>query len=866
MQNTSSPPRLAEKFLIWFLKEELAEEVAGDLEEKFHQTLEKQSLFKARLNYWFQVLNYLRPFALKRNIFAHINPFFMFRHNFTLAYRNFLRDKSTFLINLTGLSTGLACFLLIFLWVQDELSFDKFHKNDKQLFQVMQLLNKNEHDILTWESTPHPLADALLEEMPEVEKVSRISGANRPGIISNGESRFKAKERYIEPNFLELFSFEIKEGDKKSILQDKNSVLISDEMALKLFQTDEDLIGKTIEWERNWEAISGEYVISGIFKKPPANSTMQFDLLFSYEKYFDLKTNLKEWRNSDPATFLLLNKDTDIEQFNKKIKNTIKQHNDRSKSTLFVRPFSERYLYAKYENGVQAGGRITYVRLFSIIAIFILLIACINFMNLSTAKATRRMKEVGVKKTIGASRGSLITQYLTEAILVTFMAMFIAIALVNLLLPQFNQITNKALGLNLSPTFIFGSVVVLFITGIISGSYPALYLSGFQPIAILKGKINQSVGEVWARKGLVVFQFVLSILLIVSVLVVYQQIQFIQSKNLGFNKDNVVMFNVEGEIKDNLVTFIEEVKKMTGVVNASYMHGDMTGSHGTTTSLRWEGDQQEVNPIRFGELMVGQDFLETLDIELLEGRNFNEDFGTEGGRYIFNEAGIKALGMENPVGKTVKRRQNTYTIVGVVKDFHFESLYEEVKPCFMLLSRYGRSIVVKIKAGQEKETLAKLESFYGKYNPGLPFDYKFLDEDYAELYAAENRVSVLSRYFAGMAILISCLGLFGLAAFTAQRRVKEIGIRKILGASQFGIVRLLSADFTKMVLVAILIALPLSYWLAQSWLDGFAFRIDLKWWFFIGAASLALLIAWLTVGFQTFKAARVNPVECLKIE
>lgn len=789
----------------------------------------------------------------------------MFQHNLKLAFRNFKKDKNTFLINLIGLSTSLACTLLIAMWVLDEYSFDQFHENKGQLYQVMENENKNLNDISTWSSVPMNVATALEAEMPEVVLTTRITRLGGTAIIANAEKRFKVRERYVGKDFFEVFTFPLLDGQKDQVLVDKNSVVISEETALKLFQTTENLIGKTIKWERNWNNISGDYQIAGVFKNLPTNSTLQFDVLFNYQKFFDNKPNLASWKNSGGQTFLVVKEGTNITNFNTKIEDLIKRNLPESKSTLFVRPFADTYLYGNYENGEQAGGRITYVRLFSLVALFILLIACINFMNLATAKANSRMKEVGVKKAIGANRTSLIGQYLGESTLITMISFVLALSIVNICLPYFNDLTNKTLSLSFNPSLILAGLGITIFTGLVAGSYPALYLSALKPVEVFKGKLTQGWRQFFLRKGLVVFQFALSIILIVSVLVVYNQIQFIQHKNLGFNKDNVILFDKEGEIDKNMETFLTEIKGIPGVVNASNMDGNLVGNYGYTTSIRWPGDDQENNPIRFGEIIVGKDWMETMGIELLEGKDFMDASVPLGG-YIMNEKAIETMGLEDPVGKTIIRSGNPHLIVGIMKNFHLESLYEDIRPCYIRQGNYGRRIVVKIANGKEQAAITQIEDFYGKYNPGLPFEYRFLDDDFHALYAAEQRVADLAYYFAGMAVLISCLGLFGLATFTAQRRRKEIGIRKVLGASVLGITRMLSGDFAKMVLTAIFISLPISYFIAKNWLDSFAYRVDLQLWFFIIAGFSALFIALLTVSFQTVRAARGNPVDCLKME
>jgi len=790
----------------------------------------------------------------------------MLRHNILIIYRHWKHHKGTFLINLIGLSTGLACSILIYLWVSDELSVDKFNENDSRIFQVMKNAEEPGGGIDTYEWTPGPLAQALAAEMPEVELAvtSLIPEDTQVGILSVGDTKIKAIEQYVSRDYFNIFSYQLIQGDKQQVLSKKNEVLISDELALKLFHTKENIIGKSVEWDK--EAFTGTYLVSGVFKKSPSNATAQFDLLFTFDLYREINPDIDDWKNAHPNTYVLLKEGTRIDQFNEKIGSLLQSKTGEDYQYLFIRPYSDKYLYGKYENGVQSGGRIAYVRLFSIVALLILVLACINFMNLSTAKAAKRIKEVGVKKVLGAGWKTLVFQYLGESMLMTTISLMVAVLGVLILLPQFNAVTGKHLTLEFDSKLILSVGLVTLFTGLISGSYPALYLSRFNPITVLKGSLNTSFGEMWSRKGLVIFQFTISVILVVSVLVVYHQIVFIQSKNLGFNKDNIIIFKKEGSLHKRVSTFLREVKSIPGVVNASSFSQSLTGINDTgTEGVVWEGKEAD-DHMAFKYLMVNQGFIETLGIEIKEGRPFSENFVIEASKIIFNEAAIEGMGLKHPIGKIVNHWGTDKQIVAVVKDFHFESLYEPIKPCFFMMYQDGENIMVKITAGREKETIAGLEKLYQQYNPSLPFDYKFLDDNYQALYAAEQRVTTLSKYFAGIAILISCLGIFGLAAFTAERRLKEIGIRKILGSSVFGIVRLLSSDFTKMVVTAIVIALPVSYFFAKNWLNDFAYHIELQWWYFAVAGLLALVIAWFTVGVQTINAARINPVDSLKDE
>ncbi|MFO7658594.1 MAG: FtsX-like permease family protein [Bacteroidales bacterium] len=789
--------------------------------------------------------------------------------------RNIKRDKTSFLINLVGLSTGLACALLIYLWVHDERSIDKFHEKDDRLFQVM-LNMPGPNGINTFEYTPGLLAQALAEEIPEVEYAASVLPSGffgSEGILSFENASLKANEQYVSKDYFNIFSYHLLQGDIHQVLKDNNSVIISDEIARKLFNTTENVVGKTIEWKREMFAVklTGSYVISGIFEKPPSNSTGKFDLIFSYGLILDkLGKNLRKWSNENPHTYLILKEGTNIEQFNTKIKDFIKTKHTDSKNTLFVQQYSKKYLYGQYINGVQSGGRIVYVRLFCIIALFILVIACINFMNLSTAKSSGRIKEVGIKKALGAKRKSLIFQYLGESIILVFLSLFMAIILVEFFIPQFNEITGKHLSFSYNTNIILTFLGIALFTGLVSGSYPALYLSGFNLVTVLKGKLNISIGVLMARKGLVIFQFTISVILIVSVLVIYKQIEFIQTENLGFEKDNVINFKKEGKLDENLETFLAEIKKINGVVNASNSSCNLVGEYSQTTGgIRYEGWEDGAE-FRFAHMDVNYDFFETLGIEIKEGRTFSIEYGSDTSKIIFNEAGIKVMGIKEPLGKTINNWRHYKQIIGVVKDFHFESLYNKVKPCFYRLMppnyNYGNDIWVKIRAGTEKEIITNIEKLYEKFNPGLPFEFKFLDEEYQALYESENRVALLSRYFAGMAIIISCMGLFGLSAFTAQKRLKEIGIRKTNGAKTTEIMLLLTHDFSKWVIIAFIIACPVAWFILNKWLQNFAYRTNLSWWVFAAAGAVALAVALLTVSWQSWRAASRNPVEALRYE
>lgn len=799
----------------------------------------------------------------------------MFRHNLLLAYRNFKRYKNSFIINLIGLSSGLACALFIYFWVISELHIDKFHEKDGQLFQVMKNV-ATPTGILTMEYTPGRLAEALKEEIPEIEYSVSVVPSERfstKGTLSVNPIKVKVHGQYISKDYFDVFSFNFIHGGTERLFSDQYNVAISSELATRLFGSIENVIGQVVEW--NHEMLPGQYVIGGILEDPPISSTRKFDVLFSYDLFIENNPKLEEWTNSDPNTYVIVKEGTDVAELQKEIADFIKEKNPNSKEAIFLQQYSKRYLYGRFENGVQADGRITYVRLFSLIGILLLVVACINFMNLSTAKALKRSKEVGVKKAIGAARGNLLIQYMGESILMTFLSSILAFIVVLLLLPWFADITGKPLAIGFDLNLAAAVLIIITVTGFIAGSYPAIYLSGFKPVAVLKGKLTTNFSEIWTRKALIVLQFVVSVIMIVFALVIYHQTKLVQTKNLGYSRGSVLYFEKgdehdqqEGEAyKQQLESFLQAVKSTPGVVNASNFRHSIVERNGGTSDITWPGKGPDVH-LDFTDLPVGYDFIETLGIEMKEGRSFSREFSSEKSKVIFNETAILNMGLEHPIGKVVKIWGEDREIIGVAKDFHFQSFYENIKPLFFDFSLNPRvsNIMVEIESGTEKETIERLEKLYGKYNHGLAFEYTFLDNDYQSLYESENRIAMLSKYFTGLAILISCLGLFGLAAFTAERRLKEIGIRKILGSSEYQIVRLLTGDFTKMLLIAILIALPISYFVTNCWLTGFAYRITLEWWFFAAAGLTTLFIAWLTVGVETLKASKVNPVQCLKEE
>ena len=788
----------------------------------------------------------------------------MIKHNIKLFFRNIKSNKSTFFINIIGLSTGLASVLMIYLWVFDELAMDQFHT--KQPYQVLRNTHNGQGDIITRVNNSSLMLPALQNEIPEIDFVAATIDLETKTFLEGYDKKFKANGKIVSEDYFNIFSFPLLSGNKEDVLEGTNNIVLSKTLSNSFFGEKADPIGKTINVSHN-EGIDDVFMVSGVFEIPE-NSSENFDFLLSYKKFLELRDpKYIHWGSNSSQVFVTLNSEVNANDLNNKIKGFIESKVTGSKTTIFLSPLSGKYLYGRFENGIQSGGRIEYVRLFSIIALFILGIACINFMNLSTAIGYRKLKEVGMKKVFGASRKLLVFQYLTESVLFSFSSLVFAVIIVFTLLPWFNEVTGKDLSFYFDPQIILGILIITLSTGLIAGSYPAIYLSKFKPTKILKGKINTSFGELLTRKGLVIFQFGLSILLIVAVAVIYKQMGFIQSKNLGYSKENILVLEREGKLNSNMDTFLEEVKQITGVINASYMQGSLTNFDNSSSGHSWPGQTPALKNLEFWHAQVGANLIETMGIQLKEGRTYTNETGNFDSKIILNETAIKSMGLTDPIGTRIDMRGANREIIGVVKDFNIQSLHEEIKPMALLCkTEWVDTFVIKLAAGSEKSTIEVLTGLYTDFNPGLPFNFRFLDNEYQALYVSEQRVAKLSGYFAGMAILISCLGLFGLASFTAERRRKEIGIRKVLGQSVANITLMLTSEFVILVLISAIIILPIAYILANHWLDNFSYRISLSIWYFFGAGLTALLIALLTVGSQAIRAARVNPIKSLKTE
>ncbi|NAS30684.1 FtsX-like permease family protein [Flavobacteriaceae bacterium R38] len=792
-------------------------------------------------------------------------------NNIRKYLRNVKQSKLSFIINIVGLTCGLTCVLLIFLWVKDELEHDKFHQNDPRLFQMAtsRMING---EFQTDTQTTAPMVKILGENLPEIQKAVSVTESYSKNTLSVDEKDISTKGIYADKGFFELFSFDLLAGNKKNALADKYNIVITKELALKLFGTTQDVVGRSIRFDGK-----DQFTVSGITTSVPSNSSIQFDFVISlslYEEHTGLELN---WGENVVSGYFLMQQGTSVDKFNHKMLNWLEEQEvDISKTVIFTRRFSDGYLYGKYENGIQKGGRIDYLKLFVIIGIVILLIACINFVSLSTAIAVNRKKEVGIKKALGVQRTSIIIQYLGESILLAFLSFLVSLLTVILLLPSFNEIADKQIALDFNYDLVLPFLLIVLVTGILAGIYPAIYISGFKPADILSKKVY-GMGTEWVRKGLVITQFATSIVLVVFTIVVYSQFSMIQNRNLGYDKDNVVYFEMDGEIINKRETFLSELRSIPGIAKASsvFIFKDSPlGSEMVTNDISWSTKSADES-LLIDYRVVNYDFIEVMGMEIVKGRSFSKAISSSASdtfEVVINEAAVKAMGIENPIGQKINIWGADRVIIGITKDYS-ESIYDgKVNPMVFMYTinrGFGAFNTIMVKLDNKIDvsaTLKKIEAFHSEFNPGFPFDYKFLDQDFQLLYASERKLSILLRYFSILAIIISCLGLFGLTTFTVNKRKKEISIRKVVGSSSFQIITLLFKDISKLVIAALLTGIPICYYFTKNWLESFAVQIDLKPWFFIATGVLFFVLMIFTSGFQIIRTLSISPAETLRNE
>ena len=789
---------------------------------------------------------------------------------FKTTIRNLWKNKSYSFLNIFGLAIGITCAALIFLWVEDEVNWDSFNVKKDRLYYVREN-QKYDTYTATFSSTPGLLAPAMEAELPGIANTCRTSEGQMTFLFSIGDKAVYASGKYAEPSLFSMFTLPFAQGNAKTAFAQLYSLVITEKTAKKFFGDDKNVIGKTVRIDNKQD-----YVVTGVLKDIPENSSMQFEWVAPFEIWFQQSDWLHRWGNNSLATYVELKPGVDPSSVNKLLYNFIQKREPHSIARPFLFSMNDWRLYDQFENGKQTGGgRIEYVRMFSIIAWIILFIACINFMNLATARSEKRAREVGVRKVLGAGRNKLVAQFIGEALFMAMLAAIVAIIITSLVLPAFNTLVQKNLSLALdNPVHIFVLLFIIIVCGLIAGSYPSLYLSSFNPVFVLKGLKLKSGSASFIRKGLVILQFTVSIVLIISTIIIYQQIQHVKSRQLGFDKNNLIEMDVQGELSKNYSVIKQELLNTGAVENVALSDHTTIDGGNNTDGLTWEGKPANAK-ILISTRYVTPEFMKTSGIKVLEGRDFqpSDSVFSKSINVLITKSFEKLMGGESAIGKTIRYRGDTSgltaVVVGVVNDYVYGNMYGTPDPVLFVCTAPQNTTLMYVRLKPRaniEQTLLKMETIMKKNNPAYPFQYRFVDDAFNNMFLSEMLISKLSRVFAALAIIISCLGLFGLAAYTAERRTKEIGIRKVLGASVSGIAGLLSKDFVKLVLIASVIAFPIAWWAMHSWLQGYSYRIEISWWIFIAAGSVALLIALITISFQAIRAATANPVKSLRTE
>lgn len=798
----------------------------------------------------------------------------MIRNFLKTAFRNLWRNKTFSFLNIFGLAVGISCAALIFLWVEDEVSYNDYFKNKSTLYQVYE--NQTyQNQTYTFPATPGLLSDAMREEIPGISNTTRTSWQTRT-LLSIGDKGIYGNGLYVDSPFLSMFSLEFIRGNKSNAFDKIHSIVLTQDMAFKIFNTIE-VVGKTLKFDN-----AEEYEVSGVIKNIPKNTQFGFvEWLVPFEIYFNQNRWLEFWGNNGIQTYAQLKENAPLDDINNKLNGFISSKSEGAHAKPFLLAASDWRLRSNFENGKQSGGRIKLVKLFSIIAWIILLIACINFMNLATARSEKRAKEVGIRKVVGSRKRMLIFQFLLEALVMAFLAVLVSIAITSIVLPFYNNLIGKELNLDIfKPIHIISLILIGIICGLIAGSYPAFYLGSFNPISVLKGTRLVKTGSTsLIRKGLVVTQFAMSVIFIICTIVIYQQVMYTKNRELGLNKDNLISMSQqlitmkqEGNMGLRFRTIKNELISSGYIQNATLSSGSPFQVGSNSANFGWKSKDPEKEVLISMEWATSE-YVNTLGMQLLAGRDFYQNVNTESSNVIINETFANLITKNKPkeaVGQLIDRDTEQLTVIGVIKDFVYNNVYSAAAPLIIFNDPNANStynFTIRFIPGIDYQAaLSKVESIIKKYNPEYPFEYTFVDEKFENLFEGESLIGTLASLFAGLAIFISCLGLFGLAAFMTERRTKEIGVRKVLGASATSIAKLLSKEFLELVLLSCIIAFPLAWYYMNEWLQDYEYKVNISWWMFAIPTLIVIIIALVTVSFQAIKAAIANPANSLRTE
>ena len=855
----SRPPKIAEWLLNRILRRRNRSAILGDLEEIYSDIRDKQGPVPAQFWYWFQIMKSLPAFLYNTFFWSLV----MFRNYIKISLRNIRRHKGYFSINIIGLAIGITGCLLISLWVLDELSYDRFHAHADLLYRVEadQDYSGNKVHII---SSPTQLAPALEEQIPEVRYATRFTRFGGLQLSYKNNSFYEQDVRSADPSFFKMFSFPLLRGDIENALNEPFSIVVSERMAEKYF-SGEDPIGKIVKAENEFELI-----VTGVIKNAPSNSTLRYDWIVPFIFVRDYLHRMPEGWVPAISTFVQIRKGSSLVLVNEKITQLIHQHQKNKSTIFFLNPLTRLRLHAYIGRG-EVIGNVRYVYIFSLISFIVLLIACINFINLSTARSAVRAREIGMRKVVGAQRSNIIRQFYGESFIYTLSAFLLAVLGAVLLLPLFNQVSGKQITLNIlgSGPVLMALTGILIFTTLVAGSYPALLLSAFRPVNVLRSSIGMGRKRSFFRKTLVVMQFSLSIFLIIGTGIVFNQVNYMKKTDLGYDKEHLVLIPLRGGVGDSFEAFKNEIERNPYVLGIMAMSRRPTFIGDYSRDATWDGkDPEKDSRVIFSA--VTYDFVKTLGIELVAGRDFSADFTTDAtSAFLINEETARLMDKDAVVGANFSMFGRKGKVIGIMKNFHFQPLRRDIEPLVLLMApnpRWLGNIVIRIQPQNISSSIAFLEETWKKVLPVYPFEYTFLDEDFDRIYWREQRMGTLLTSFAFLAVFVACLGLLGLASFTAEQRTKEIGIRKVLGASVASITFSLCRDFAKLVALANIIAWPVAYLMGRDWLHQFAYRVPLGWPLFVFTGFLALFISILTVGYQAVKSARANPVKALQYE